>query len=133
MRGCDHGWILLDGSCYKYFEILASSRPLRERCTHHESLPISVNTKEENDLLKGVLLKNEFDVSAAKVFIGLKYNSTSQKFFHIDKSPVIFTAWARPTTLPSKDSCVALHKNGSWYESQCQRLVNNYVFCEKRG
>ena len=127
---CKKTWTYFHGSCYKYFSLLhidIQGEELFKSCNAQQAkaTPVSILNKDENEFLRGKLLKNAKD---SMFWIGFT-SRNRENWGWSDGSVGKYTNWMRGTKLKdSKKKCgIMWARTGKWDSRPCKGFRANFI------
>ncbi|CAD6193430.1 unnamed protein product [Caenorhabditis auriculariae] len=131
---CPTGWLYYSGSCYRKYSSSMTFSEAQNSCVGLGAKLASIQSQEENDVLRKAFDSNNVVTLKEQAWIGLKKQAGGWAW--TDGSPVAFTEWAaEPTTkncaLFFVDSLTTYdYQRGLWKEFNCTQDAGSYI-CEK--
>ncbi|ESO97674.1 hypothetical protein LOTGIDRAFT_228277 [Lottia gigantea] len=130
-KPCTTGWRRYGDHCYLYTGVVEPDfSKAQTLCKSDSTSLVSIESEQENsDVLT---LVKEVSSKSPSVFLGLKYNSSQNKFNWSDGSAVTYTNWAKGQgvdAVASNGECSRLLSNGQWKNKKCSK-TNAHIVCK---
>ncbi|XP_078342790.1 C-type lectin LmsL-like [Oculina patagonica] len=141
--GCDDGWKLFDGKCFKLFQERKSWPDAEKSCKKVKARLVKIESEKLNDFLLKTFMQIPFDEMNLSAWIGLTDKKKEGKFVWLDGSSPTYNNWAeeQPNNEDGGQECVelvngvfwpgGLSQVGLWNDYQCNAKL--MYLCEKKS
>ncbi|KAL9960091.1 hypothetical protein ACROYT_G033496 [Oculina patagonica] len=92
--GCDDGWKLFDGKCFKLFQEKKSWPDAEKSCKKVEARSVKIESEKLNDFLLKTFMQIPFDEMNRSAWIGLTEKKKEGKFVWLDGTSPTYINWA---------------------------------------